>query len=112
MARSLLARLLFRGDAVFKKVGVLSGGERSRVALAKFLLRPANLLILDEPTNHLDPAARAVLRQALSRYDGTILMATHDQDLIDDVATGVYHVENGGLTLIKDPVGARHDFED
>jgi ATP-binding cassette subfamily F protein 3 len=112
MARSLLARLLFRGDAVFKKVGVLSGGERSRVALAKFLLRPANLLILDEPTNHLDPAARAVLRQALSRYDGTILMATHDQDLIDDVATGVYHVENGGLTMIKDPVGARHDFED
>ena len=112
MARSLLARLLFRGDAVFKKVGVLSGGERSRVALAKFLLRPANLLILDEPTNHLDPGARAVLRQALSRYDGTVLMATHDQDLIDDVATGIYHVENGKLALIKDPVGARHDFED
>ena len=112
MARSLLARLLFRGDAVFKGVGVLSGGERSRVALAKFLLRPANLLILDEPTNHLDPAARAVLRQALSRYDGTLLMATHDQDLIDDVATGIFHVENGTLTLIKDPVGARHDFED
>jgi hypothetical protein len=104
MARNLLARLLFRGDAVFKSVRVLSGGERSRVALAKFLLRPANLLILDEPTNHLDPAARAVLRGALSRYEGTILMATHDQELIDDVATGIYHVENGRLAMLKDPV--------
>ncbi len=112
MARGLLARLLFRGDAVFKKVGVLSGGERSRVALAKFLLRPANLLVLDEPTNHLDPAARAVLSQALARYEGTILMATHDQELIDTVATGIYNVENGKLAMLKDPVGARHDFDD
>ena len=106
-ARKLLARLLFRGDAVFKLVGVLSGGERSRVALAKFLLRPANLLLLDEPTNHLDPAARGVLEQALAQFDGTILMASHDRSLIDTVATGEFYVENGKLTLVLDPTIAR-----
>ena len=106
-ARGLLARLLFRGDAVFKSVAVLSGGERSRVALAKFLLRPANLMLLDEPTNHLDPAARAVLQQALTQFDGTILMASHDRSLIDSVATGEFYVENGKLTMVLDPTIAR-----
>jgi ATP-binding cassette subfamily F protein 3 len=107
LARGLLARLQFRGEDVFKEIGVLSGGERSRVALAKFLMRPANLYLLDEPTNHLDPASRAVLQSALSRFEGTILMASHDQALIEAVATGVYEVENGKLVMIKDPVIAR-----
>ena len=107
LARGLLARLLFRGDEVFKKVGVLSGGERSRVALAKFLLRPANFYLLDEPTNHLDPNARGVLIEALSRFEGTILMASHDTDLIENAATGIFEVENGKLVMVKDPVIAR-----
>jgi ATP-binding cassette subfamily F protein 3 len=105
--RKLLARLLFRGDSVFKSVAVLSGGERSRVALAKFLLRPANLLLLDEPTNHLDPAARGVLEQALAQFDGTIIMASHDQSLIDSVATGIFYIEGGQLSVILDPTIAR-----
>lgn len=108
LARGLLARLQFKGDdAVFKKVGVLSGGERSRVALAKFLLRPANLYLLDEPTNHLDPMARQVLEEALARFDGTILMASHDESLIETAATGVFEVENGKLVMVKDPAAAR-----
>lgn len=112
LARGLLARLLFRGDAVFKKVGVLSGGERSRVALAKFLMKPANLYLLDEPSNHLDIISRDVLQEALANFQGTILMASHDQPLIEAVATGVYEVENGKLTMIKDPVIARMDMEE
>ena len=108
LARNLLARLQFRGeDAPFKKVGVLSGGERSRVALAKFLLRPANVYLLDEPSNHLDPASREVLQDALVKFDGTILMASHDRTLIDAVATGEYEVENGKLILVRDPAAAR-----
>lgn len=109
MARNLLARLLFKGDDVFKRVGVLSGGERSRVALAKFLLNPANLYLLDEPTNHLDPVSRQVLQEALSRFEGSILMASHDDTLIDTVATGIFEVENGKLIMTKDPVIARLD---
>jgi ATP-binding cassette, subfamily F, member 3 len=112
LARGLLARLLFRGDAVFKNVGVLSGGERSRVALAKFLMKPANLYLLDEPTNHLDVISREVLQEALSNFTGTILMASHDQPMIDAVATGVYEVENGKLIMTKDPVIARMDMEE
>ena len=108
LARGLLARLQFRGDdAPFKKIEHLSGGERSRVALAKFLLRPANLYLLDEPTNHLDPASREVLQDALVRFQGTILMATHDEALIEAAATGVYEVENGKFKMIKDPAAAR-----
>jgi ATP-binding cassette subfamily F protein 3 len=111
MARNLLARLLFKGDEVFKSVGVLSGGERSRVALAKFLLRPANFYLLDEPTNHLDPVSRVVLQDALAQFEGTILMASHDERLIDAVATGIYEVENGKLVMVKDPTDARMGIE-
>jgi ATP-binding cassette subfamily F protein 3 len=108
LARGLLAQLQFRGDdAPFKSVRYLSGGERTRVALAKFLLRPANLYLLDEPTNHLDPLSRDVLRSALLQFEGTILMASHDQALIDDVASGVYYVEGGKLDMIKDPASER-----
>jgi ATP-binding cassette subfamily F protein 3 len=108
MARNLLARLQFKGeDAPFKKIGVLSGGERARVALAKFLLRPANFYLLDEPTNHLDPLAREVLMEALRKFEGTILMSSHDQPLIDSVATGIFEIVDGKFVLQLDPAIAR-----
>ena len=104
LARGLLARLQFRGeDAPFKKIGVLSGGERARVALAKFLLRPANFYLLDEPTNHLDPLARDVLIEALRQFEGTVLMSSHDQYLIDQVATGIFEIADGKFEMVLDP---------
>ncbi len=93
--RSVLGKFLFTGDDVFKLVSMLSGGERSRVALAKFLLQPTNVLLLDEPTNHLDRSTRESLVKALQDYDGTIVCATHDQAILDKVATHVYEVRGG-----------------
>ena len=93
--RNVLGRFLFRGDDVFKSISVLSGGERSRVALAKFLIQPSNVLLLDEPTNHLDLSTRRALVEALESYDGTILCASHDRWVLDRVATRVFHVEEG-----------------
>ena len=95
--RSTLGQFLFRGDAVFKRVAVLSGGERSRVALAKLLLQPSNVLLLDEPTNHLDRTTRRKLIEALERYDGTLLCASHDPALVERVATRVYEVADCGV---------------
>lgn len=96
-ARGLLGKLLIRGDEVFKQVGVLSGGERSRVALAKFLMQPANTLLLDEPTNHLDPASRAVLQDAVATFEGTVLMVSHDLPFITATAKEAYRLEDGVL---------------
>ena len=93
--RAILGRFLFRGDDVFKPISVLSGGERSRVALAKFLIEPSNVLLLDEPTNHLDAATRRKLVEALESYDGTIICASHDPLILERVATRVYQVEGG-----------------
>jgi ATP-binding cassette subfamily F protein 3 len=94
--RTVLGQFLFRGDDVFKPISVLSGGERSRVALAKFLLQPTNVLLLDEPTNHLDRSTRRKLIEALERYDGTIVCASHDPGVLERVATRVYEVAEGG----------------
>ncbi len=96
-ARNLLARFLFRGEDVFRDVGVLSGGERTRLALARLSAREANLLVLDEPTNHLDVAAREALETVLLDYDGTLLFVSHDRYLIDKLATEVWLVDGGTL---------------
>jgi ATP-binding cassette subfamily F protein 3 len=95
--RDLLGRFLFSGDDQFKSVATLSGGERSRVALAKLLLRPNNLLLLDEPTNHLDIATRERLEETLSGYGGTLVVATHDRYLVNRLATRVLEVADGGV---------------
>ena len=85
-ARNMLGCFLFRGDDVFKKVGVLSGGERSRVALVRMLVKPANFLILDEPTNHLDMQSQDVLKNALLNYTGTVVIVSHNRDFLDPIA--------------------------
>jgi ATP-binding cassette subfamily F protein 3 len=97
-ARNYLGRFLFSGDEVFKKLDALSGGERSRVALAKLMLAKANFLILDEPTNHLDTNAREALEELLGEYNGTILFVSHDRYFIDALATQVWAIKENKLT--------------
>ncbi len=96
-ARGLLARFLFRGDDVFRSVGVLSGGERSRLALARLSAREANLLVLDEPTNHLDLAAREQLERVLEEYEGTMVAVSHDRYFIDKLASEIWDVADARL---------------
>jgi len=100
-ARDYAAKFLFSGDDVFKKIKVLSGGERGRVALAKLALEGANFLLLDEPTNHLDIPSQEILESVLSDFDGTILLVSHDRYLIDALATQIWSLEAGKLELFR-----------
>lgn len=96
--RSVLGSFLFTGDDVYKKISVLSGGEKSRVALAKILLTPSNLLLLDEPTNHLDLTSKEILLQALQDYEGTVLFISHDRFFMDQLGQKVLELKDGILT--------------
>ncbi|HVJ06145.1 MAG TPA: ABC-F family ATP-binding cassette domain-containing protein [Candidatus Saccharimonadales bacterium] len=97
--RSLLGSFLFSEDDVFKKIGVLSGGERNRYALARMLLHPSNFLLLDEPTNHLDLRAKDVLLESLQKFTGTCVFVSHDRYFIDRLATRVFEVADGGVNI-------------
>ncbi|HHJ09709.1 MAG TPA: ABC transporter ATP-binding protein [Bacteroidetes bacterium] len=96
--RNLLGAFLFQGDEVEKKVSVLSGGERSRLALLQLLIRPANFLVLDEPTNHLDMRTKNILKQALKDFSGTLLIISHDRDFLDGLVDTIYEVHGHKLT--------------
>ncbi len=95
--RTLLGAFLFKGDAVFKRVRVLSGGEKNRLALVRMLLQRSNCLILDEPTNHLDMRSKSVLQEALREWRGTLLIVSHDRDFLDPLVSRVWDVRNGGV---------------
>ncbi|MGH9529671.1 MAG: ABC-F family ATP-binding cassette domain-containing protein, partial [Terriglobales bacterium] len=97
--RSLLGCFLFSAEDVFKRIGVLSGGERNRYALLRMLLHPANFLLLDEPTNHLDMRAKDVLLESLSKYTGTVLFVSHDRYFIDKLATRIFEVGEGRVEV-------------
>ncbi len=99
--RAILGSFLFSGEEVFKKIKVLSGGERARVALIRLLLSGANLLLLDEPTNHLDMESRAALSDALESYQGTLLLVSHDRELLQNVCKQFVLVSNGGITPLE-----------
>ena len=105
--RNMLGAFLFRGDDVEKKVKVLSGGERSRLAMVKLLLEPSNLLVLDEPTNHLDMRTKDILKQALIKYDGTLIVVSHDRDFLDGIVSKVFEFKNN---RIKESIGGIYDF--
>ena len=105
--RDILGAFMFGGEASDKKVKVLSGGERSRLAMIRLLLEPVNLLILDEPTNHLDMRSKDVLKEAIKEFDGTVIVVSHDRDFLDGLVTKVYEFGGGE---VKEHLGGIYDF--
>jgi ATP-binding cassette subfamily F protein 3 len=105
--RDILGAFMFGGEASDKKVKVLSGGERSRLAMIKLLLEPVNLLILDEPTNHLDMRSKDVLKEAIREFDGTVILVSHDREFLDGLVTKVYEFGGG---RVKEHLGGIYDF--
>jgi len=105
--RDLLAQFLFRGEDIDKKVGILSGGERARLGMAKLMLEPYNLLALDEPTNHMDIKSKDILKQALKAYDGTLVVVSHDRDFLDGLVDKMYEFRDGH---VKEYLGSVGDF--
>ena len=95
--RDILGAFLFRGEDIEKKVKVLSGGERSRLAMARMMLEPHNLLVLDEPTNHMDMRSKDILKEALRKFDGTIVVVSHDREFLDGIVDKVYEFRDGGV---------------
>ena len=95
--RDILGAFLFRGEDIEKKVKVLSGGERSRLAMARMMLEPHNLLILDEPTNHMDMRSKDILKTALQKFDGTVVVVSHDREFLDGIVDKVYEFRDGGV---------------
>ncbi|HKI77749.1 MAG TPA: ABC-F family ATP-binding cassette domain-containing protein [Ignavibacteriaceae bacterium] len=114
--RSLLGSFLFSGDEVFKKIGVLSGGEKSRVALAKILLTKANFIILDEPTNHLDMSSKEILQKALIDFDGSLVLVSHDIDFLSPIANKVVDIRKGFIKTFEGGIdyylGKRQEIQD
>ena len=105
--RDILGAFLFRGEDIDKKVKVLSGGERSRLAMARLMLEPYNLLVLDEPTNHMDMRSKDILKNAIQKYDGTVIVVSHDRDFLDGMVEKVYEFRDGG---VKEYLGGIYYF--
>jgi len=105
--RDILAQFLFRGEDIDKRVSVLSGGERARLGMAKLMLHPYNLLCLDEPTNHMDIKSKEILREALSAYDGTLVVVSHDREFLSGLVDKLYEVSDG---VVKEHLGGVDDF--
>ena len=95
--RDILGAFLFRGEDIDKKVKVLSGGERSRLAMARLMLEPYNLLVLDEPTNHMDMRSKDILKDALQKFDGTVVVVSHDREFLDGLVDRIYEFRDGGV---------------
>ena len=105
--RDILGAFLFRGEDIDKKVRVLSGGERARLAMARLMLEPYNLLVLDEPTNHMDMRSKDILKNAVQRYDGTVIVISHDREFLDGLVERVYEFRDG---CVKEHLGGIYDF--
>ena len=105
--RDILGAFLFRGEDIDKKVKVLSGGERARLAMARLMLEPYNLLVLDEPTNHMDMRSKDILKNALQKYNGTVIVVSHDREFLDGLVDKVYEFRDG---QVKEHLGGIYDF--